>query len=257
MHNVHVSITTIPERTARLKRLLSLLRQQRGVRLDIHVHVDGPRADEIMPLLNGGDAIFETTRRLGKDGYWRLVNQAICAATQRRSELTHRVQQSEWEYVFFVQDDITFEENDLLASACSALDFLRHQIPAVTTFNLHGDGPDWQRTGRWTGRPVVETAYDVVYAHWVDMRAVLFTPLAFQAVPVLHPIERENHNFTSSGVGRQLSLRFDRANTAQLMVPEPEVTHADGGTSHMNPEETEKRKESILEDPDIPDGYAD
>lgn len=249
MHNLHVAITTY-ERPKKLKRLLLVLNQQEEVRLDVHVHFDSV---DVYDDLNSGEIVIHTLNEesdrthLGKEGYWRLVNQAFRAA-QKRSE--------KWDYVLFVQDDISFEQRDLLKDACDVLEFLQTQITGIASLNLHGDGPDWRRTARWTGRPVVETAFDFVYANWVDMRCTLFTPLAFEAVPVLHPIQREGPErlFTSSGVGRQLSKRFDQAKLSQMMAPEPLVSHADGGISKMNPEESRER---IKSDPNIPNAYAD
>lgn len=250
MHNLHVAITTY-DRPRELKRLLLALSQQEEVRLDVHVHFD---STDVYDVLNSGEIVIHTlngesgTTHLGKEGYWRLVNQAFRAA-QKRSE--------KWDYVLFVQDDITFHRRDLLKKVCDALEFLQTQIPGIASFNLYGDGPEWNRVARWTGRPAVETAHDVVYAHWVDMACTVFTPLAFEAVPVLDPPDMEGSEATSSGVGRQLSLRYDRAKLAQLMVPEPEVNHSDGGISKMNPEEVEKRRKDIQEDPNIPNAYSD
>lgn len=229
MVDIHVSITTIPEREQRLQKLLIALTQSRGVNLDINLHVDGPDA----PTIADKYETHTTTRRLGKKGYWRLVNQCFRHA-QRRDHA--------WDYVLFVQDDIQFRDPKMIADAVKQLEYLQEEVTNVACYNLAGDGPEWDRVARWTARPVVELWNGQIFASWVDMRCVLFTPLAFEAVPVLDP-PVEDREGNSSGVGRQLSLRFDLRRCAQLMVPEPVVEHRDGGTSYMNPDAIDERKE--------------
>lgn len=225
---LHVVVTTY-DRPQCLSRLLMQLKQQRGVRLDIHVYNDGPNP----PPINSSEVTLHTTSdHLGKSGYWRLFNYAWSGA--------HRSKENGgvgglYDYILFVQDDISIEDPHLLVEACEELEGIETEVFNVASFNLFGDGPEWESVARWTGRPAVQTIRGWVYAHWVDLQCVLFTPAACVAVPALYPPPQPyGTGAFSSGVGAQLSKRFDEQRMAQLMTPEPLVEHKDGGVSKMN-----------------------
>lgn len=242
MNNFFVAITAY-DRPQRLQRLMVQLKQQRGVRTDTHVFYDDPDPPSaIKGSARSGGRLHTPKRHLGKKGYWRLVNYAIFEAEKA-------MKNEPWDYFLFLQDDISIDDPNLLREAGEIVDEIREDVPRVATFNLYGDGPHWNPVARWTGRPIVQMIHGWIYASWVDMNAVVFTPQAIEAVPRLHePTPASEREGDSSGVGRQFSMRFDAERMAQIMAPEPVVEHDDGGRSKMHP--TRKSETSRIQPAD-------
>ena len=229
MTNYFVGITAY-DRPKRLQRLLIQLKQQRDVRLDVHVFHDGPPTPTVEASVGGSQTLHSTSVHLGKKGYYRLFNYVWQEA---------QALEDEWDYLLFLQDDVSIGNPSLLFEIGQNMKVLETEVMRLACLNLYGDGPWFEKIARWTARPAVMMENGFVFASWVDMVAACFTPLALEEVPVLWTPNFEGTEGTSSGVGRQLSKRFDEARTSQVMVETPVVDHDDGGESKMHPDRYE------------------
>lgn len=222
----HIAITTC-NREHSLRRLIARIRE---------LEANGPHTQE-MWLYNDGEAIQPrppvTRERMldgdphGKRLYWKVMRAVWTEARQRAGT---------WDAFWFIQDDVHIRSDDFINETVELFHCLEEKTKNFASLNLFGDGPDAQRTSRWTGRNVTHSrCWDVWSAKWLDLQCVLFHPRVMSAVPTIAPVPQDRwivNPTLSSGVGRQLSRRLLNGGYGQYMVKEPWVEHR--GDSIMN-----------------------
>jgi hypothetical protein len=177
----------------------------------------------------GRFALYESTRRLGKRGFWFTYQTAFRA-----------VQALDPTFSLFLQDDLTFEPS-LMREMFARWEAIQDDTKVVLNLlAMHDDETD----GRWIEfrRKDLPQAR-VRLTQWFDLAAFLahrrfFERLRFEVFPVSARRWRRDP-LRSSGVGEQFTRRlFGRANVYQ--VRETLVYHGEH-PSLMNPEARESR----------------
>jgi hypothetical protein len=167
----------------------------------------------------------------GKKLYWKVMQDVWVEAHQRVGT---------WDAFLFVQDDVKVPMDDFFDEVAGLMDRLSRKTHRPGALNLYGDGPDPQRTARWTGAPVTHCRVSEVWsAKWIDLQCVVFWPRTVRAIPEIKPISPDRWVVDpglSSGVGRQLSQAINEKRFGQYMVNEPWVSHEAESTmnTHRN-----------------------
>lgn len=156
----------------------------------------------------------------GKKLYWKVMQNVWVEARQRVGI---------WDAFLFVQDDVTIPDDSFLNAVADLMGRLSRETARPGALNLFGDGPDPQRTARWTGAPVTHCKVPEVWSSkWIDLQCVAFWPRTVRAIPQIQPVNPDRWLVDpglSSGVGRQLSKAIRANRFGQYMVKKPWVSH--------------------------------
>jgi hypothetical protein len=167
---------------------------------------------------------LDARERFGKPGFWQVHQTALLVARTWRPERT-----------LYLQDDVVFDA-DLLQRAdaiwsATAADVARR---VVYLFSSSDDEPEG-RWARFARRDLPELRCR--QTNWFDLQAFMvdrafFELLDYRMVPI-HPNRWKRRPETSSGVGRQFTLRtFRRASVYQAWPP---LVRHGADPSTMNP----------------------
>lgn len=154
---------------------------------------------------------LDARRRLGKAEFWRAYQAAMLVAQRWRPTRA-----------LFLHDDVEFGE-DMLDDA-DALWEATADDPLRRVLYLFSSSKD-EENGRWVHFPRRDLPDKCCrWTNWFDLQAFMvdlefFELLSYRMIPI-HPNRWRRKPTTSSGVGRQLTLRLrERANIYQAWPP--------------------------------------
>jgi len=154
---------------------------------------------------------LDATKRLGKRQFWRSYQAAMYFAQRWRPKRT-----------LFLHDDVEFSAT--LFDEADAIWDMTADDPLRRVLYLFSSSKD-EENGRWIHFPRKELGErSCRLTNWFDLQAFMvdlqfFELLNFRMVPI-HPNRWLRKPTTSSGVGRQLTLRlFGRGNVYQAWPP--------------------------------------
>lgn len=220
---VHVAVGTCGRPQLCHALLLDLAREAQWVDMSVRVyedpfdlHVQYPLAKQVCK--QHGWQWHRFPHRLGRTGYWRLVDQQLRDARDTTAD-----------YFVFLPDDVR-----LVRHAIPRAIALWHRLQDPATLTL------WrlqtlEGQSNWTGRRPRDIDADVAEIYHVDGCYLCQRPtLEDYRYRVANP---EFPYPSGSGVGRQLSKRLHKFGRRMYRVQSSLATAAGDGTSMMNPEE--------------------
>src|SRR5690606_13561039 len=171
---------------------------------------------------------LKAKERLGKTGYWRAYQTALCMA---RALDPARV--------LFLQDDLQFEPTHV-----ERIRELTGRLPPGPSVLYLFSSADDESAGRWIEYPRSDVpGLPLRKTQWFDLQAFVTSRevlelLSYQIIPV-HPSRWQREPSRSSGVGMQLTRRlFGRADVYQCSPP---LVFHGAESSQMNPEARAER----------------